>query len=188
MPIEIDETELANLRRVAGIADIISKHPKARAMMQEAVKLAAPDQVGPETILRSEFSEGLAAIREELKADREAREKAAKDRDEAESLAKLQTRWAGGQAKARNAGYTAEGIEQLEKFMEERGIADHELAMLAYEKANPPPEPVVTGNQAWNFLGNTAEPPADIKALLDGNEEGFLATAIPQAIASVRGR
>lgn len=189
MPVEIDETELANLRRIAGIAEIVAKHPKARALQQEAVRMAAPDQVGPETILRSEFSEGLNAIRDELKADREAREKATKEREEAESLAKLQTRWASGQAKARAKGYTDEGLTQLEKFMEERGVADHEIAIPAFERANPPPEPIVTGNQSWNFLDrNLGEAPPDIKALLDGNDEGFLANAVPAALASVRGR
>lgn len=186
MTVEIDETELANLRRIASVADLVAKHPKARGMMQEAVRVAAPDQAGPETILRNEFSEGLNAIRDELKADREAREKAAAERAEADSIASLRSRWETGRGRARASGYTDEGLEKLEKFMEERGVADHEIAIPAFERANPPPEPVVSGNQSWNFLGSPGEAAPDLKMLFDGDEEGFLRQAVPTALASVR--
>jgi len=71
--------------------------------------------------------------------------------------------------------------------MQDNGVFDHAIAMPAFERANPPPEPVMTGSQRWNFTENPQSQP-DLKALFDGNEEAFLGVAIPAAIRDVRGR
>lgn len=185
--VEIDESELANLRRVAQAAEVVSKHPKARAMMQEAVALAAPDMVGPETRLRSEFSEGLASLKDELRADREAREKHESDREEKESLSRLEGRWAKGRALARESGYDGEGLDALENWMQKEGVADHRIAIPAFERENPPPEPLMTGGTRWNFFD---QPKDDIslKPLFEGNDDAFLGPAIAAALKEARGR
>ncbi len=91
-----------------------------------------------------------------------------------------------GRAVAREAGYTDEGLRELEQFMQDNGVFDHTIAMPAFERANPPPEPIMTGSQRWNFTENPQSQP-DLKALFDGNEEAFLGVAIPAAIRHVRG-
>ena len=40
--VEIDETELAALRRYAAVADKMSRHPEARKLVQQAALLADP--------------------------------------------------------------------------------------------------------------------------------------------------
>lgn len=187
MAVEIDETELANLRRVASIAEVIGRNPTARAKLQEAVAIAAPDQAGPETRLRSEFSEGLDAIRQELKADREARQKREEDAAAERARHDLENRWLTGRKAARDAGYTDEGLEKLEAFMEKNGVADHSIAIPAFERLNPPPEPVMTGGQRWNFFDIPKED-VSLKPLFEGNEDGFLGPAINAALRDVRGR
>jgi hypothetical protein len=42
--VEIDESELANLRRINEVAVEIRKHPKARALLHESVALTAPKE------------------------------------------------------------------------------------------------------------------------------------------------
>src|SRR5215469_2837286 len=116
---EIDETELADLRRLRGLAETINKNPKARALLQQAAEIAVPDQVGPETMLRREFNESINSIREELQKDREARATEHAEREKNDNLAKLEARWARGRQAARTAGYTDEGLTKLEKWMED---------------------------------------------------------------------
>ena len=98
----------------------------------------------------------------------------------------LESSRAAGRGRARAAGYTDEGLGELEKFMRQHGVADHEIAIPAFERANPPPEPIVSGNQSWNFLGSPGEAAPNLNMLYDGDEEGFLRQAVPAALVSVR--
>jgi hypothetical protein len=62
--------------------------------------------------------------------------------------------------------------------------------MAAFEKANPPPEPVVSGGTNWAFFDRQsaiAESDNGLAELLRGDDEGFLRKSIPLAINSVRG-
>jgi hypothetical protein len=186
--IEIEESELQNYRRIASVAERLGKHPEARALLQKGVALVAPDEVGPEVLLRNEFTEGLNAIRGEMKADREAREAKEKEQTDARDTRAFERKWIAGRAKAREAHYTDEAVEGLEQFMEKHGIADHELAMPAFEKKNPPPEPVVSGGTDWNFFDQRDNPESGLEMLLKGDQEGFLRKAVPAALAEVRGR
>ena len=188
MPVEIDETELANLRRVATIADRVAKHPKARALMQQAVAEAAPEQVGPETRIRQEFDEKFEALRAELSEDRKARNELAAEREKAEQRAGLERRWTDGRRFAREQGYTEDGLKPLEDFMEKNGIADHKIAIPAFERENPPPPQVMTGGSRWNFFEQGADPQADadLRPLFEGREEQWLGGQIQRALADVR--
>jgi hypothetical protein len=186
--IEVDENEWHASRRMNAVAIRLGRHPKARALVQEAVALAAPEEVGPEASLRNEFTEGLNALRGEMKADREAREAKEKEETDARNSRSFERKWLAGRAKAREAQYTDEAVEGLEKFMEEHGIADHELAMPAFEKKNPPPQPVVSGGTDWNFFDQRDNPESGLELLLKGDQEGFLRKAVPAALAEVRGQ
>lgn len=187
MPVEIDETELANLRRLQGIADTISKNPKARALLQQAVETASPDQVGPETMLRREFTEGIETIRAELAKDREERAKQEEERQKQEGMQRLEQQWATGRSHARDEGYTEEGLQKLEAWMETNGVANHKVAIPAFERENPPPPPMADGNSGrWDFFSPQDREQPDIKALMEGNEDQFLGTAIRSTLADIR--
>jgi hypothetical protein len=187
--VEIEESDLANLRRVNDVATLIGKNPKARAMLQQAVVEAAPDQAGPEHYLRSEFSEAISGIREDFAKDREERAKEKQEREAETAKRALESRWLEGRAKLRADGVMQEGIEAVEKLMEDEGIPSHEAARLLYEKRNPPPEPAVTGGSRWNFFDRSAEAANDtaFKALMDGDDETWLAHSIPAALKEARG-
>lgn len=187
--VEIEESELANLKRVNDVAVLIGKNPKARSMLQEAVALAAPEEAGPEHRIRSEFAEALSGIQAELAKDREERAKEKQEREAESARRDLEGRWLAGKKLLRDAGYTDEGIAAVEQLMEQRGIADHEAARALHERLNPPAEPAVTGGSRWNFFDRGAEAANDaaFKALMDGDDETFLATAIPAALKEARG-
>jgi hypothetical protein len=189
--IEIDENEYAELKRVADVAQMIGKNPEARQRLQEAVAIAAPDQAGPEIRIRKEVTERIGGIESKLDEFLAAQKQEREERAADAAKARLENQWSETRRKARDAGYTDEGLEKLEAFMEENGIANHELAIPAFEKLNPPPEPVVTGGSRWNFF----EPPADgsdaaMKALMEsgGNDESALTALINSGIGHARGR
>ena len=187
--VEIEESELANLKRVNDVAALIGKNPKARALLQEAVALAAPDEVGPEHRIRTEVSEQVSGLSKKLDDFLAAQVSERDERKADEAKRDIEQRWVSSRRKALDSGYTEEGMKGLEDFMEKNGIADHMLAIPAFERLNPPPEPIVTGGSRWNFFDvrDGAENEAALKDLLSGNDEGFLARAIPAALKEVRG-
>jgi hypothetical protein len=89
------------------------------------------------------------------------------------------------------SGYTDEGVQKLEQFMSERGIADHATAAAEYDKLNPPPDPVETGGSAWAFFDQRETAAAGGGGLelllLQGDDEGFLRVSVPLALRNVRG-
>lgn len=187
--IEIDETEYAELQRVANVAKLIGGHEQARVMLQQAVALAAPDQAGPEIRIRKETSERIGGIEKKLDDWMAAQATDREEQKAAETRRALEGRWAESRGKARAAGYTDEGMTELEAFMEKNGVADHELAIPAFERLHPPPEPVVSGGSRWDFFGAPTEGgDVSLDALMKGNDEAFLSQAIPAALKDVRGR
>lgn len=187
---EIDENEYAELRRVADVANVIGKHPKARELLQEAVEIAAPDQAGPEIRIRREVTEKLSGIEKMLADDRAERAKEREDRAAEDAKKALEGRWLASRGKARDSGYTDEGLTKLEEFMEKNGVADHELAIPAFERLNPPPEPVTTGGTRFNWFDRPQDGVSKdaMDALMRGEDESFLREAIPAALKEVRGR
>jgi hypothetical protein len=184
---EIDETELANLRGIQSVLAQVEKHPEARALAQKAVALAAPDRAGPEVKIRGEFDERFAKLDERLTTFFDEQKSTQEANQTAAQRQRLEQEWMTGRAKARAAGYnTEEGLTALEKFMEERGVADHEIAIPAFERLHPPPEPLMTGGNHWNFFGPQDQEQPDLKPLYEGNDEAFLGPAISRAIMEVR--
>ena len=74
-------------------------------------------------------------------------EAAASIKDLGDRVGQIEAARTQGRAVARQEGYTDEGLRDLEQFMQDNGIADHALAMPAFERANPPPEPVMTSSR-----------------------------------------
>jgi hypothetical protein len=185
--VEVDETELSNLRGIQQVLAQVEKHPEARAMAQKAVALAAPERAGPEVKIRGELDEFRNEIKGVLTTFVDEQKAAREENETATARRALETRWMEGRQKARAAGYNnEEGLNALEKFMEEKGVADHEVAIPAFERLHPPPEPLMTGGNRWDFFAPAAQQAPDLKPLFDGNEDAFLGPAIQNAIMEVR--
>lgn len=186
--IEVDEATLANfgeMQRVWAIAGRIAGEPKARELMQQAVLIAAPDAAGPEARIREEVKAREAGLEKKLDEFMAAQAEEKRAREAETAKQRLEQDWLEGRGKARRAGYQGESLENLEKFMEDRGIADHEIAISHFERMNPPPPPSITGGSRWNFFEAPKDAP-DMQKLLAQDYEGFLAEAIPAALRDVR--
>ena len=190
--VEIDQNEYAELQRVASVAKTIGAHPKAREMLQQAVALAAPDQAGPEIRIRQEVTERIGGLEKTIGDFITSQTTEREERKADEARKSLENRWAESRGKARSSGYTEEGLTELESFMEKNGVADHELAIPAFERLHPPPEPVVSGGSRWNFFDQAGEGVAGgmLKQLMDshGDDENALGGLVGVALKDVRGR
>jgi hypothetical protein len=184
--VEIDETELATYRQVFTAVRQGLANPKTRAKLLEVQAELTPEATSPEITLRSSLDAFKTEILGEFSKFREETVKEKTDREERDSRDRLNARWAESQNAARGEGYKGDALDALEKFMEEKGVADHRVAIPAFERLHPPAQPVTTGGQRWDFFGAKETRPPDLKALLEGDEDAFLAQAIPEALASVR--
>lgn len=185
--VEIDETELANYRQVAGAMQQMLANPQTRRKVLEAQKILRPDAVIPELDAAKpvldeidRLSKRFDSFAEDSKKDREAR-------DEKERLGSLKSRWSQGQAAAKAQGYDSDGMKALEAFMEEHGIADHDIAIPAFERKHPQPQPVATTSpRLYPSIGDMKADDS-MKLLLDDPDQ-YLAKIIPETLRDMRGR
>lgn len=186
--IEVEESEFQNLQRVATVATAIGKDPERRRRLQELAAEAMPDEAGDLPIIRREIATFQQTIRDELKADREARAKKEDEEAATRATRDLEQKWVSGRSRLREDGYTDEGLEKLEGWMEKHGVADHKIAAAAYERENPPPPPVETGGSSWNFFDQRDNPESGLEMLLKGDDEAFLRKQIDTSLKEVRGQ
>ena len=149
-------------------------NPKTRSKLLEIQKTLNPEISVPEIDAANPILEKLNSLEERLDG-----------REQNEANAALASRWNTGREKARRAGYAEEGLANLEKFMEERGILDHQDAMAAFERANPKPTPA-TNSGAWNFFTPPPDASPDLKLLYEGRDEDWLSQMIPDTLNKVR--
>lgn len=153
-------------------------HPEAGKLAEKAVKMVNPniktprlDQEAAAQAPVQDLQKQIADIQKQL-ADSAARAEQDKTLN---ALAETRSR---GLAQLRREGWTDEGIAQVEKLMETKGILDPLDAAAIHEKHNPPPPPSnPTGTGAWNFMESVADDSdADLKKLIEGKgQDEFLA-------------
>lgn len=192
MPVvEVEESELLSGRKVVAAVDAMLKNPKARKLVLQAQKEINPNAVIPEIDAAAPVNEAIGKITSEFEAFKADQAKKESDRDTAEKKKELQSAWMKGQSAARDEGYDAEGIANLEKFMEEKGIFDHEIAIPAYERLHPRPVPVQpSGMGMWGMLDPQGDKADDtMKKLIEskGEDEGLLASMVRTAQNEYRG-
>lgn len=191
--VEIDETEVVNSRQLASAVQKMLSNPESRKRLLEAQKIVNPNAVIPEIDSAKPFNDAIGLVTKKI-TDLETTIKEAKEKAEDDKrLNALSRQWETGRTKVRESGYTAEGIEELEKFMEEKGIADHEIAMPAFERIHPPEKPVATGSNGFDVFQSLTPQTDDSKLLLEGSNQDqdfrqFLNKAIPAALKEARGR
>jgi len=112
------------------------------------------------------------------------------ERAQEASMAKVRSKWNAGRSKLRGQGYTDEGLETVEKFMEDKGIADHEVAAAAYERLHPPVEPVRgAGGNRFDLFDATDRGSDAMKALFTNPDDpAALDSLVNDTLRQVRGR
>lgn len=188
--IEVDEGEYAAARRVTEDVAKLLGNPKTRRKLLEAQKelnphLSIPELDAHEPIRNevSELSKTLAELRAELAADKAERERQAQ-------LSTLQKTWDSGRGKLRANGYTDDGLAEIEKFMEEKGIADHEVAAAAFERMHPADEPVKSiGGNRFDLFSADDRSDESMKALFSNPDDPIaLDKLVNDTLRQVRGR
>ena len=188
--IEIEEAEFKNLNRIRDTIAQIGAVPEGKRLLQKAHKLVDPKALTPEldedentAKVTTEFEKKFNDLQAKIEADKAEREKN-------ESLAALNAKFEAGRKALRDQRYTKEGIEAVEKFMDERGIPDHAIAAAYLEKQNPPQE--IMSPRAFGSF-NFIEPPKDddafLKALLEskGDDDSAVLKAAVEAVGDLRG-
>lgn len=169
MPVlEIDEVELLRLRKQDQTVNALMANPKAKRKIFEAYKAADPNVRIPELEMEEAARAPVSALEKQV-ADltkQIADDKA--DREKNATLGSLHGNIEKGKAKLRAQGWTDEGLEALDKVMEEKGTTDIEMAAAYYEKLHPPQAPIAPrGHGGWNFMQEVTDGEADLKRMLD---------------------
>jgi hypothetical protein len=185
---EIDELQYKQLtQHQKFLADALS-NPKARALLLKAQKELNPNTPIPEIDAKDAVLEEVNGVRSALEEIKKQMAEAEAKRAEAETTAKLAAQWSEGRRKASKSGYDGEALETLEKFMEEKGIADHEIAIAAFERFHPErAKPVASDANHFDFFNRTkADEDKLHKQLWDGDIEGFTDSAVADTLKQMR--
>jgi hypothetical protein len=187
--IEVDEEEYQRTQRVMASLRKIADNPATRLKLQALHKEVEPTAPTPELDQAKILQEPLTKLQKDFDDYKAKQETEQAEREKKEKLAALTGNWEAGRNALKRAGYTEEGIKNLEKFMEERGLIDHELAAAAHEKMFPLPPPATpSGVGAWNFLEVPDDSDADIKRLIEtrGQSEALADRMAHKALNEVR--
>jgi hypothetical protein len=148
--IEVDGDELAKLQAELRttkashvLLDKLGKNPKTRVKVLRAMKEDNPDLIIPELDAAQPVLDDVAAIRAELAAEKELRAKDKADEVKRRQDESIEATISKSRAKLRKSGYDDEGIEGIEKLMQERGLTDYEAAEALFEKNIPQADPVM---------------------------------------------
>jgi len=187
--VEVDEDELVQSRKLRDLVAAMMKNPKAKLKLEEAVKEHDPSIPTPTLDQRRAVEEPIEDLRKELAAERKAREEEKAEREKTEKLRALDSQVEAGFAQLRREGFMPEGIEEVRKIMNDKGILDPLVAAAYFEKLHPPATPVtpVGAIGAWNFT-ETPEGDSDVKKLLEtrGMSEPLADKMAMQALQEVR--
>lgn len=189
--IQIEEAELLQQKNVIDTLNKMLGNPEARRKVLEARKITDPNVSIPELDAALPLNNALTEIQKELKADRAARaaekEADAQQRRIDEFNAGLDRQ----RDTLRRAGWTDEGLSEVQKHAQERGIPDLEVAAAHYEKLHPPADPVQpNGSGSWGFFEEPAAEDTFMKSMLEshGGDERALNSEIQKALAETRGQ
>ena len=139
--VELDEVELQRLRNQDRTVGVLLSNARIPELEMEAAAKA------PVEALEKTVKE----LQDQIAADKAEREKQLK-------LDSLNGSMERGFAKLRRDGWLDDGIENVRKLMDEKGILDPEDAAAIYLAKHPPQAPATpSGTGSWNFM----EPPAD---------------------------
>ena len=148
--IEVDGDELAKLQAELKttkashiLLDKLGRNPKTRVKVLQAMKEDNPDLIIPELDASTPAMDKISALEKALEDEKKSRadDKALESKRRQEEA--IEGTIEKHRAKLRKSGYDDEGIEGIEKLMQERGLTDYEAAEALFEKNIPQPDPVM---------------------------------------------
>ena len=189
--VEITEEELLGQRQIVQFVEAGLNNPKTRRKFLEIQRELNPNAAIPELDAAAPIETEIGKLREELAAEKKAREDSEAKRIEDAKMDKIRAEWNQGRAMARDSGYTDEGIEAISKYMEEKGILDWEVGLAAFERKNPPPAPSSPiGHNSFDvFNPPAADENTFMKSMMDskGDNESALSQEVSSVLRDIRG-
>ena len=188
--VEIDEREFLAHKTVTESVNKLLANPKTRRKLLELQKEVNPDASIPEIDAAAGVREEMEQIRKQ-NADLLAEMRAERDaRAAAESEAKGRRSIEAGRDKLRQRGFTDEGIGAVEKLMMDTGTADYELAADAFERRQPPPEPIRGGGgTAFGMFDPDVRGSDELKAMMSNPDDSTaLNKIVNDTLRAARGR
>ena len=156
--VEFDEVELQRLQKQDRTVHALMANPQAKKKIFEAYKVVEPNARIPELEMEEAAKAPVMQLEKTVK---ELQEQIAADKSEREKQLKLDALTGNmerGFTKLRRDGWLDDGIDNVRKLMDEKGILDPEDAAAIYLAKHPPQAPATpSGTGSWNFM----EPAAD---------------------------
>lgn len=203
--VEIEESDLLNMRHVAGVVEQVMAVPEARSQFLRLAKAANPRLSIPEVDAAApvvaavqashkkmdEFmaAQNVAEAARQKKFDEfmeaQAAERAQNEDDK--RISAFQQTWADQEAELRREGWRQSGLEQVRQFAETNGIANLKIAADAFERRNPQPGPVES-RPGWNLFTGPTEEDTFVKDQMQaqGNDDSRLDREIAATLAEIR--
>lgn len=185
MAVEIDETELATLRRAAALLGQLNNSPKSRTHLERAVKEHYPDvQTEEEQIQRyaqphvDKLQSRIDSLESSIRERQEAEEKARKEAAEKAADDNLRVQF----QHLKKNGFTEEGIGKVVEIMVNENIPSVDAAVALFEKRNPKPVEVASAwePQTWKIADDESAGPkaADWFKDQDGTSDRVIADTL----------
>lgn len=141
------------------VLDKLGANPKTRARLLALMKEDNPELAIPEIDAAQPVLDRVEALNKRMDDEEKARAEAATKAKDEETARTAKGQIEAGRSWLRKQGYQDEGIEKVEKLMQDRGIPDYEAAALLFERTQPKDELIVPSNmgRSWGLF----EPPAE---------------------------
>ena len=190
--IEIDEEMLVRHQHLAQTVSKLMDNPKARELVEQAVKLEFPNAKTP--LLDSKAQQHAVVSGVEKKLDDFIAQQQAEraEREKNDKLAAINKTVEDGMAALKARGWRDAGLKAVREIMDQKGILDPIDAAAIYERDHPP-EPLMNpgSSGAWNFLEQQSEEPdKDIEKLIEskGQNEFIADKMAREALQDFRGQ
>lgn len=187
---EIDETEFVRSEALRKTVGAMLANKDARKLLLQAQKVVQPNAAIPEIDAAVPINDAVAEVTKKFDDFRkEMKDKEEKDLTERRQ-SELDVKWQAGKRALKSRGYTDEGIAEVEKLMEAKGLIDHEDGLIIFEKLHPPAEPAKSaGIGSYNFFEMPEKGEDMMKKLLAtrGEDESTIRQLTNEAITEVRG-
>lgn len=162
-----DQAQFEEVKKLAALArgalpskkllDQLGNNPKTRTKALELIKELHPNLSVPEVDVPKHASAVVDAKFKELNDKLEALSKE-RDEDKGKKNAKsIDDLIDTGRKQLKKDGYTQEGIENIEKLMQDRGLTDYEAAASLFDRLNPPEESVTSSIVSAKDWGGIVE-------------------------------
>jgi len=189
--VEVDEVELQNLATLRKTVNTILANPAAAKLVEQAHKMVNPNVQTPNLDREKQIQEPVAALAKSVEDLRKQMADDKAEREKQEKLAQLNSKVSEEKAQLKRAGWTDEGLKNLDELMTQKGLLSPLDAAAIYEREHPPQQVATpSGSGNWNFVESVQDGEADLKKLIEtrGESSSIIDKMARDALNEVRGQ